>query len=888
MFRNIEAIYRMNRSFLKSLKEIGPSPSSPRALGDLLMRWIDDLEVPYARYCENYFIGFDNWSSVQKNTKLPELLAEISSSTNADGTPVVFSDRKRSPSEIWTLDCLFALPELRLKYYKKLYSRLLKSTHPGRSDHKLLVGANDKLDELLDKSAKKISMGILDRSPVTAKFNVETVRPAEPTLKPKPAPSSSSSASYAPVGSASMQPVTSLAAKLGKLDFSNTSLGNLDVPATPGGAEVPLSPLIIGQQARPPPLMTTTPSESSPSTRSETVSPVTPGGLYPADDLERSLAVERVLDIFTMKPKKCQLRINPPTLPFKRELRRSADVVIDFVPLSTGQETTWRRAHIYLLTDLFLVCDRMTPDEKNERSMGPEAMWLLFPPLAGKHLNVVDAAGPGNALLITILKKETLKVHMPSRREKEAWLAAFEDCYTFASNLAPKGPAGAPSGPSPLGGAPKQAGPALIKGLGLSSSDIGSPGPGALVPGSWPNLQGTPQQQDSRLAAPSTPVFGRAGSTHSASPPHSAGSFEGANGRPSADGLSSPNMSGLSRVASPVSMSDASSSSAPNGGGNSIFGRPFLGGPPTRPGPMGPPQPPSSSSSGRSANGGPFPPAPIPKGSPHLGGLNINGGMMRPPLPPAGKPHGLFDGNVGPPRSIPSPMGSRSDTPLSMASGRASPFPAPHGPRGGAQGGAGSPPKAHGMPGQLSAPQHREPSRHPSAPNLRDQAKNATNAPVARTRSASSGKSGGGYKLPSEMMRDGDLKGTPDYSPPSSPVLKPTGPVTSTVSAQMRCRLYIKQSHAQWKSLGNARLKLYHLLPADERQLVVENDRKTLVSTIILPDGVERVGKVGVAVEISDAGKHTGIIYMLQMRSEESAQGLFGELIDGSGRTIAV
>lgn len=138
------------------------------------------------------------------------------------------------------------------------------------------------------------------------------------------------------------------------------------------------------------------------------------------------------------------------------------------------------------------------------------------------------------------------------------------------------------------------------------------------------------------------------------------------------------------------------------------------------------------------------------------------------------------------------------------------------------------------------------------------------------------------------MMRDGDLKGTPDYSPPSSPVLKPTGPVTSTVSAQMRCRLYIKQSHAQWKSLGNARLKLYHLLPADERQLVVENDRKTLVSTIILPDGVERVGKVGVAVEISDAGKHTGIIYMLQMRSEESAQGLFGELIDGSGRTIAV
>lgn len=63
MFRNIEAVYRVNRSFLKvcyastslrfwaflkaiapvfpqSLREIGPNPSSPKALGDLLMRWV--------------------------------------------------------------------------------------------------------------------------------------------------------------------------------------------------------------------------------------------------------------------------------------------------------------------------------------------------------------------------------------------------------------------------------------------------------------------------------------------------------------------------------------------------------------------------------------------------------------------------------------------------------------------------------------------------------------------------------------------------------------------------------------------------------------------------------------------------------------------------------
>ena len=38
---------------------------------------------------------------------------------------------------------------MRLKYYKKLYTRLQKSTAPGRSDHRLLIGALEKLDILL-------------------------------------------------------------------------------------------------------------------------------------------------------------------------------------------------------------------------------------------------------------------------------------------------------------------------------------------------------------------------------------------------------------------------------------------------------------------------------------------------------------------------------------------------------------------------------------------------------------------------------------------------------------------------------------------------------------------------------------------------------------------
>ncbi len=61
MFRSIEGVYKANRSLLlvrfllpslhiiasycqQRLKEIGANPSSPKALGDLLMRWVRTLQ----------------------------------------------------------------------------------------------------------------------------------------------------------------------------------------------------------------------------------------------------------------------------------------------------------------------------------------------------------------------------------------------------------------------------------------------------------------------------------------------------------------------------------------------------------------------------------------------------------------------------------------------------------------------------------------------------------------------------------------------------------------------------------------------------------------------------------------------------------------------------
>ena len=73
----------------------------------------------------------------------PPHSALLSTYSDVDGTPT------------WTLDALFALPRARLKYYKRLYTRLLKSTQPGRSDHKLLTGAVEKLESLLGILAER-------------------------------------------------------------------------------------------------------------------------------------------------------------------------------------------------------------------------------------------------------------------------------------------------------------------------------------------------------------------------------------------------------------------------------------------------------------------------------------------------------------------------------------------------------------------------------------------------------------------------------------------------------------------------------------------------------------------------------------------------------------
>lgn len=52
MFRAVEAVYRIDKQFLAKLNDIGPNPSSPKALGDLLMRWVGAIFSYYVSICD--------------------------------------------------------------------------------------------------------------------------------------------------------------------------------------------------------------------------------------------------------------------------------------------------------------------------------------------------------------------------------------------------------------------------------------------------------------------------------------------------------------------------------------------------------------------------------------------------------------------------------------------------------------------------------------------------------------------------------------------------------------------------------------------------------------------------------------------------------------------
>ncbi|KAG6842579.1 hypothetical protein C0991_000105 [Blastosporella zonata] len=889
MFRSIEGVYKASRAFHNKLKEIGPNPASPKALGDLLMRWIDDLRGPYSTYCSKYRCGFDSWEPIQSNAKLATILTAFSASNPPP--PSATASNATDPAT-WTLDDLFLLPKARVKYYKKLYNRLLKSTVPGRSDHKLLIGALETLDQLLNTLESRSSVKV--GQPTSA-----VVSPA-PISLPLPSPPHEEVVEEVVIDLRTQ----SVIQQQGKQ--------NIDVRLsadTHAGSETSSardSSVSGGER-------------SSRETTSTSVSGASSATLsMPISDLERRLSTQRTLDIFTMKPKVVRLQMTPSSLTFTRGLRLSADVVIRFTPQTTSVEVVHQHAHIFLLSDLFLMSERMTPQERAQQGPDGSDMWLSYPPLAGKVLRVFEIPEQPRVLRVVIMRKEALFIEAESLELRNTMLAQFRECIEFSQSLPPpskvppppvpslngmhRGPSAQQAFPNPANSRSPSPPPKGPFSPPRQRHDSGGGPPPHSNPPPYRDDGGAAESMAGLVLSPDAQIQQGAQRVPSMQLPGPMYSRNVPMGQPFPNGIGQANGSapvqGPNRTTSFSQQGPSRPGSGPLPPGSGPPGPvsnfpgpgPPFGGPGRGPGPefgpgpgrgpgadFGPRGPGNDFGPGPGRSPGGYPQNP-PAGGPFGPALHFQPGP-NPPFPlnragPNGPPPGGLPSSPYPPPRPPSEPSFQGRPPMSIhksPSGRslASQYSYHE------QNQGSTPPPLPVFPG----------GHPPSLPNNflpRNSSHSSLAAPQPR------------LLLPSLQPASRSVSmAEPSFdepSPPNSPVQETPpqlGPVTSTITAQMKCKVFLQQQHSQWKSIGSAKLKLYRQDPTNVKQLVVEQDNKEqsiLISTIVLTDGVERVGKTGVAIELSDKGQRTGIIYMIQLRNESSAGGLFDSLLQGSDR----
>ena len=210
--------------------------------------------------------------------------------------------------------------------------------------------------------------------------------------------------------------------------------------------------------------------------------------------------------------------MQPPSLTFQRQLRKAGPVSLSFVPSSdpSGRDVRIARAHLVLLTDLFLVCAPVEPADEHAASPGAD-FWLLYPPLAGKHLRVRDGAGAQQApgeFEVAIMGKERLTFRaldaqgaQGDEQQAREWRAALDEAIRFGTAQGSRQNSAA-SGSAAAGGAGGE------KGLGGYGRRAG----GAREAQGWSSASQQQQQASASSSTASSPSTSRPSSSAAPGP----------------------------------------------------------------------------------------------------------------------------------------------------------------------------------------------------------------------------------------------------------------------------------------------------------------------------------------------------------------------------------
>ncbi|CAG8475608.1 5060_t:CDS:10 [Cetraspora pellucida] len=189
---------------------------------------------------------------------------------------------------------------------------------------------------------------------------------------------------------------------------------------------------------------TNQPSAPSDNSQVDMDHPGSPGSpvkkIVTLSELELCLDTTRTIDFITLKTKQIKIDLLPPRLPFNRELILDADFTIvneDYE--SDSSPNNFVRAHLFLLTDLLLVCQQLSPEEKE---INPNKEFnLMHPPFSGRHLSINDNYdGKEELIRLNFTQKKDLVILTENREQKEMWLRELNRMINFTIQAAKSRP----------------------------------------------------------------------------------------------------------------------------------------------------------------------------------------------------------------------------------------------------------------------------------------------------------------------------------------------------------------------------------------------------------------------------------------------------------------
>lgn len=161
--------------------------------------------------------SFNTYPAIVNNEKLAEILAKVSTTL-----------RPVPPLDRWTIDTFFLLPYARLRYYRRLYQKLLDSGTEVGNDQRTLQDARDTLDRIISSVRERLDMDVnlVEKEGEESVFRRMKRDGSNPDHRPQqstPTPGNSSIASAVPAIT-SNQNATSRDRGLSKLEEEQRSV----------------------------------------------------------------------------------------------------------------------------------------------------------------------------------------------------------------------------------------------------------------------------------------------------------------------------------------------------------------------------------------------------------------------------------------------------------------------------------------------------------------------------------------------------------------------------------------------------------------------------------------------------------------------------------------